>query len=477
MILLSFVVFIFVSCQPPDSSRITFGEKSLAFYKLSQDEKVRESEIWKVDPKREQAINSIANGQFGQALTTLGKYLQSEPQPNDPEARIFLNNLKVEKPYDTIAVSMPFSSKLEKSLEVLRGVAQAQSDWNTKNYKLRRDSEPWLKIGIADDDDNDPNNGTKIAEKVATELAKRKEILGVVGHFSSQASRETNLIYQEDQLVSISPTSTSVSLTNIPYFFRTVPNDQLAAKALVKYAKKKFDPVKAVVFYNSDSDYSKSLRKEFIRELGNSNIVRRDDDLDWDMSGWNSEHWDDEAAQFLKEAREKSANLLMLAPSSGYLDRALAIVRVNNKEEFGFPIVAGDAVYSDDICEEGENALGIVIAVASHIDPNKPKPPWVKDYERLWGKGENQKVVSWRTIAAYDATLALAKAINNQNKDNDLAQPTREGVKNQLSSIKFQSPVPSRTVKFNDSGDYNGDVQLVKVENNGSGYDCVPINP
>ena len=142
LILLSVIVLIFISCQPNSSNidnditnRITLGEKSLAFNEKS------------FNPPREKAVRAIAGGQSDTAIKILTDYLKSKP--NDPEARIFLNNLTVKDPYYTIAVSMPISSNMEGSLEVLRGVAHAQSDWN---YSRLDDGGGMLKIAIDNDD-------------------------------------------------------------------------------------------------------------------------------------------------------------------------------------------------------------------------------------------------------------------------------------------------------------------------------------
>ena len=462
LILLSFIVFVVVSCffnpfKPNGSNisdgsaiseRITFGEKSLAFGEES------------FNPQRERALRSIVDGQYDTAIRILTDYLKSKP--NDPEARIFLSNLEVEKnkkPYHVIAVSMPISSNLNASLEILRGVAHAQYDWNFS----RSGAEGMLKIAIADDDDNDSNNGTKIAEEVATKLAKRKEILGVVGHYSSNTSLATANIYKDYQLVSISPISTSVELIGYsPYFFRTVPSDRAAAEALAKYAQAQLNSVKAVVFYNSDSNYSKSLTQEFISELGKLNIILREDP-DCDLATWseNPQDWGKKATQVLNRAKD-SANVLMLAPSSGHLDKALEIVRVNNRE---LPVVAGDAVYSAKTLNQGQDsALGTVVAIAWDIEANESGSDFPKRSEKLWGTSS----VNWRTITAYDALQALGRAIENQT------QPTREGVREELSS-DFSTPGAFKVVKFSDSGDYDGDIQLVEVQKIGSRYDFVPI--
>jgi branched-chain amino acid transport system substrate-binding protein len=74
--------------------------------------------------------------------------------------------------------------------------------------------------------------------------------------------------YQEGQLVLISPTSTTVQLSGFGnYVFRTVPSDRFAAAALSRYMLNQLKKQKASIFFNSSSNYSKSLKDEFTTAL------------------------------------------------------------------------------------------------------------------------------------------------------------------------------------------------------------------
>ncbi|WP_081594686.1 ABC transporter substrate-binding protein [Allocoleopsis franciscana] len=79
---------------------------------------------------------------------------------------------------------------------MLRGVAQAQNEFNQKQKGVR------IKILIADD-----GNKSAHAKQIAKDLVKKKEILAVVGHFTSDSTLAPSKIYQQNQLLSISPTS------------------------------------------------------------------------------------------------------------------------------------------------------------------------------------------------------------------------------------------------------------------------------
>ncbi|MGV2390573.1 MAG UNVERIFIED_CONTAM: ABC transporter substrate-binding protein [Microcystis novacekii LVE1205-3] len=70
---------------------------------------------------------------------------------------------------------------------------------------------------------NDENDEL-LAKKTASSLSQRPEILGVVGHYPSEMTLATVDIYNQNNLVLISPESTTSELTKYPRknFLRTV---------------------------------------------------------------------------------------------------------------------------------------------------------------------------------------------------------------------------------------------------------------
>ncbi|MFM6221874.1 MAG: ABC transporter substrate-binding protein, partial [Dolichospermum sp.] len=106
-----------------------------------------------------------------------------------------------------------------------------------------------LEIVIANDDNK------KQAQQVAQQLVKDTSILGIIGHNSSDATKEALPEYEKAQLPIISPTSTSV-LLNSPVFFRAVYSDASGGQKLAKYAYQNLQLKKAVIFANPNSPYS-----------------------------------------------------------------------------------------------------------------------------------------------------------------------------------------------------------------------------
>ena len=399
-----------------------------------------------VTAKKQEAVGAIASGNYNAAIANLETSLQANR--NDPEALIYLNNARIgnQKSY-TIAVAVPIGSDINAALEILRGVAQAQNELNQSGGIKGIP----LKVLIANDDNN-----PEIASQIATALAKNSEVLGVIGHFGSDVTLAASKVYQQNQLVAISATSTSVQLSGIgSNIFRTVPSDRFAANALSRYMLTKLQKQKAVIFFNSASSYSKSLKDEFTTAVygDGGQIVS---EFDFANSNFN-------AAESMKGAIAQGAEVIMLASNSATIDQALQVVQVNAKR---LPLLAGDGAYTAKTLQLGAaGATDMVLAVPWHIlaDPQSNFPQTSK---QLWNAE-----VSWRTALSYDATRALIVSLGRN--------PTRTGIQQALSASDFSAKGASGTIRFLASGDRNRAVQLVTVKpgnRTSYGYDFVPIS-
>ncbi|MCW5316297.1 ABC transporter substrate-binding protein [Nostoc sp. KVJ3] len=412
--------------------RISFGEKSL----MSGD----------ISLVKKEGVEAIATKSYDHAIANFTAALKLNR--NDPETLIFLNNARIDssKSY-TIVVSVPLGTDPNAALEILRGIAQAQNQVNSsggiKGVPLR--------VGIASDDDN-----PEIAKQIASSLVNNSEVLGVVGPNTSDSTLAAGTIYTSGQLVAISPTSTSVKISNFSrYVFRTVPSDFMAARSLGNYMVKTLQKKNAVVFFNSQSNYSQSLKSEFVSSVS---LEGGQVSSEFDLS-----KADFSAAKSLEQATKQGAEVLMLAANTETLDKALQVVQINQKR---LTLLAGDDVYNAKTLEIGrEQAVGMVLAVPWHIDGD-PKSDFPQKSRQLWGAD-----VSWRSALSYDATIALIGALK--------ITPTRFGVQQALTSSDFSATGASGTIRFLASGDRNAPVQLVKIvpgSRSRTGYDFEPVH-
>lgn len=395
--------------------------------------------------EKQAGIEAIAAGNYSQAVTDLERALAVNR--NDPEARIYLNNARIanQSAY-AIAVAVPTATAPGSALEILRGVAQAQTEVNQAGGI---NGQP-LKVVLVSDD-NDPT----VAAQVAQTLVRNQEILGVIGHFGSDATLAAAPVYNDGGLVMISPTSTSVDLSGAGQFtFRTVPSDSFTAATLARYQINTLNRRNAAVFFNSESAYSASLKKEFTTAIATSGgqVLT---EVDLKGAGFN-------APNAVEQAIQQGADILVLLPNTAALDEALQVVAVNRRR---LPIVGGDSVYNPRVLQiGGENAVGAVVAVPWVLLSN-PSAPFVQSSRQLWGAD-----VNWRTAMAYDASQVLITGLRTA--------PTRADLATTLRSNSFVVNGATGAVRFLPSGDRNQAMQLVVVEpdsRSSYGYSFLPV--
>lgn len=417
------------------TKRLSYGEKSLVPTVMN--------------PEKKQGISAFATGNYVKAIQHFQKSL--EIYANDPEALIYLNNAKIGQKAVTLAVSFPIGTDVNASQELLRGVAQAQTEVNAQGG-INGAS---LKILIANDDED-----KTIAKKLGEEFVKNPEILGVIGHSASDTTLNVaKNVYQPQGLPMISPISTSVELSELGnYIFRTVPSDSFAGTALANYALKSLKKQKVAIFYDSQSNYSKSLKTVFSTALlGNGGEVVTE--IDFAVPNFN-------AVDALKQSKSLGAEVLMLAMNTDKSNEALLVIKANQRI---MALLAGDEAYKPEILQiGGDDAAGMVIAIPWHVLAHKDNP-FVKEAARLW-KTTN---INWRTAMAYDAAIAFATAMKQNT--------TRESIQSALANPNFVAQGASAPIRFLPSGDRNQPIQLVMVKpgkRSGYQYDFIPIaNP
>lgn len=417
------------------ADRISFGTKSLI--------------PWQINPYKQEGIDLIKSGAYEQAISALEN--ARKVNRSDPETLIYLNNARIGNARSySIAAVVPLVTSSQSALEMLRGVAQAQEEINAAGGI---NGIP-LKVGIAHDD-----NQPKVAQSVAQELVKNPEILGVVGHGISDTTLAAASVYQEAELVAIAPISSAVQLSGFGgYILRTMPSDRFTARALSNYMLTQLKKEKVVVFYNSASLYSKSLKDEFKNALFYAGRGKVLTEIDLARPDFN-------AKATVEQAIEKGAEVIVLVPSSDVTDRALQVVHINRRR---LNLLAGDGFYAEKTLEiGGEAAARMVLAIPGNINGKKGEY-FQKNGLKIWGPNLN-----WRTALTYDATQALIAAIGKN--------PTRKGVQRSLGAPDFTISGATGDVSFRATGDREAPVQLVIItpktpEKPENGYQFTPLN-
>ncbi|GET43553.1 ABC transporter substrate-binding protein [Microseira wollei] len=398
------------------------------------------------NPYKEAGVKAFAKGDFSTAISQLESSLKKKR--NDPEAWIYFNNAKAGQNNPLkIGVSVPIGGNLNIAKEILRGVAQAQDEANNNGGI---NGMP-LQVEIANDD-NDPSIVKKIAEK----WVKDTTILALVGHNTSDASLAGAPIYQQGNLVMISPTSNAKKLSGIgSYIFRTVPSISSEAEVIARYAIKTKQLSKLAICADSQAKASQSFKQELRSAIDNEG--GKISQIACDFSHPNFNH-----SGAISQAVSDGAEGLVLAASVSKIKRSLDIIRANKGRLY---LMANSTLYTFDTLKLGQaEANEMVLAVPWHPEAI-PDNPFSKNARKYWG-GD----VNWRTALAYDATQAIIAGLKQDN--------TRQGLQKTLSSSEFSANGATGKIQFLPSGDRNDSSILVKIQpgqSSGTGYDFAPV--
>ncbi|NES21327.1 MAG: ABC transporter substrate-binding protein [Symploca sp. SIO3E6] len=378
-------------------------------------------------------IEAFKSQEYKKAIDLFQK--ATEAAPNEPVPQIYLNNAQARQqgnPFQ-LAVVVPVDNNEDSAKATLRGVADAQTKFNDSSGKDNR----LLEIIIANDG-NEPDK----AEKVAQKLVAQPKVLGVIGHDSSEASKDALPVYEEAGLAMVSATSASTSLIG-DVFFRTTPPADVPGQKLAEYAKNTLDLDKVVIFSDSESIYSRSLEEAFgdkFTELGGK-VIRKVNLRALELNA---------KAEIERSVNQDQVRAVVLFPSVQNASVAISLARANAKlpQNQRLQLLGGDALYLPDILTQGASAVeGLVLAVASFEGTSE----YAKRAEQRW-KGK----VNWNTANSYDATQALIKTLSSN--------ATRETVVEALKSVQLSCTETSgEKLRFWASGNPNRKSHLVQV--------------
>ena len=428
----------------PTDERKAFGVFCVVDSRISRGNSTFFPEINNIP--RDKGIQAFQQGNYQEATTLFQQAVNANRY--DPEVLIYYNNSLARQqgsPF-TLAVVVSLDKNKTTPVEVLRGVAQAQDQFNRNKGLNRR----LLEIVIAND------SNTKKAKEVAQELTKDSSIIGVIGHNSSEATRLALPEYEKAKLALVSPTSASIFLNN-PVFFRVVYSDESAGKKLAEYTYRNLQLKKAVVFGNPSSTYSNSIREIFTNQFENlgGEVVRKPL-IDLTASKFDPEK------EVTNSVYDYKAEAALLFPDADTINKAIPIakeitkinktLKTQNPPKPELKMLGGGILYKGDILANGgENVQSLIIAVPWFGETLQTQP-FAEKSARKWGGG-----ISWRTAISFDATQALIKTLSNN--------ATRDTVLRGLENVSLTaSETSGYPLKFTPEREREGQSILLEIK-------------
>ena len=423
-----------ISSSPaPDNNTISRGDKTL-FPNIN-------------NRFRDQGIEAFKNGNYQEAVNLFQQAVKANPY--DPEVLIYYNNARASQNISSVslAVVVPIDSKTnnDNAQEILRGVAQAQDQFNNNQGS----NGLLLKVVIVND-----SNNPKEAKQVVQEIVKDDSILGVIGHNSSDVTKAVIPEYEKAGLAIISSTATS-NLLKSSVFFRVVDSDEIAGKKLAQYTDS-LGFKKVVIFNNPNSAYSQSITEAFtnkfkkmggkvlpIKKMGGKVLPTIDlSDKEFDPR--------EEVRISIKEFQAEAA---ILFPDTEHTNATIDIAKANDDNSLS--LLGGHTLYSNDTLIKGRKAVeGMILSVPWFRETLQAKA-FAEKSGKKWGGG-----ISWRTATSFDATQAFIQALSKDNTQDN----TRAKVLERLKKVELNNNQTSGYPLQFKEGERQGQSVLVEVK-------------
>jgi ABC-type branched-subunit amino acid transport system substrate-binding protein len=351
---------------------------------------------------------------------------------SNPYAQIYFNNSKARLKGSTLKIGVVVAKAGNDfhefaSMQVLRGVADAQSSFNQNGGKDGR----LLEIDIRND-----GNQALDAEEVAREFANDPNILAVIGHHSSEGTKAALHIYEGASMAVISPTSTSSQLRSRT-FFRTIGSTKAVASKYAQYIEEELKLDKIAVFHHKNNEYSQTLKIDFEEAFRGQIIYPNQDMSDPDFEIEN-------LLQSIIETKIKAALAISSVETNSV---AITIARENHElQSQKIQLLFTTSLPEIPTLEKGGNAVEGVVLASPCLAENSD---YVQQAKTRWEEPE----INWRVTTSYDATQALIEAIKLSE------EPTREAILQNLEGLNLSIDQTSGFGLCWSTSDYHSNAQ------------------
>jgi branched-chain amino acid transport system substrate-binding protein len=390
-----------------------------------------------------EGINFFANKDYEQAINKFNESLRS--QPNDPEARIYLNNALAlhQSPgmlLPVIPVINSATSGSSTAIEILRGIAIAQAEVNQDIGGIKG-KKVLFKIVL---DNNDPSLAKKVAQKLA-----REDIKAVIGHADSNSSVVAAPIYERAGIVMISATSSTMNLRGLGRnIFRTVSNSEVMTKTLSEHIFNKAKKKKLGFCFDSTLDAGNTFKDAFIADFnrkGGSIVPITCNASDPNFS----------PRLIVQDMARQGADGLMMyyhLNESYQLQAAKNIAQA--AKALNLPLFGSASLVAADIIESGQDFQGMVL-----VTPRHPDSPLARNFSNTF-KGVFTDSPNWRDMMGYDAAKAVVVGLN-------ASDGTSKGLAQKLHDSNFPSiPGSGGPIKFSQGVDRLITPEITQVQCN-----------
>ncbi len=277
------------------------------------------------------------------------------------------------------------------------------------------------------DDESDSDVAVAQVETIREAINQGDQVIGVIGHLNSGQTLAAMRLYQEMNLVVITPTASEESLTNQGYtnFFRVNANDAVQASVAAGFLVNDLKARNVAVVHN-DTEYGQGLAASLIRELETRGAVIA---VNLQVSEGQSIYTNEIAR--LSEAQPDAIYYAGYEIEAPYLRAALVESRMTQ------PFLASDGAFlAATIDESAGTADGMYVSAFAPSPRNVADAQWFEAYQAVEYRNPDTYSVN-----GYAAMQALAAAVNEADsfeRDDVSAALRNNSVDTILGDLSFE---------------------------------------
>jgi branched-chain amino acid transport system substrate-binding protein len=270
--------------------------------------------------------------------------------------------------------------------QMRRGAEMAVADLNAAGGVLGQQ----LKLQIGDDA-CDPKQAVAVANKFASD-----GVVFVAGHFCSGSSIPASTVYEEEDIIQISPASTNPKLTDEggPNVFRTCGRDDQQGTVAGNFLADKFAGKKIAILHDKTA-YGKGLADETKKQLNARGITETM------YEAYTAGEKDYSA--LVSKLKNSNVDVMYLG---GYHTEAGLMIRQAREQGYNVQLVSGDALVTDEYWKiTGPSGEGTLMTFSPDPRKNPVAAPVVAKFKAINYEPEGY------TLYTYGAIQAWAQAV------------------------------------------------------------------
>lgn len=308
-----------------------------------------------------------------------------------------------------------------------------------KNNEKESKSDSKIEI-IYEDDESKPEMSLALFKK----LIEEEKISAVIGTCTSNGCMAMAPLANEKKIPMITPSATNDRITKIgKYVFRACYGDLFQGAAMAKYASEDLKSKRAVIIYNIDNEYSKSLAESF------SNSFEKSGGIVETWITYKSENED--VSEKINKLKQSNFDIIIIP---NYYETTLKIVNKIRSNGIDTPIIGGDGWDSTELIKDGRQYLNNCY-FTTHFTTEKTSQEVIKfktDFESIYKKEPDAFAA-----LAYDSLKILTDAINNSEQTN--------GDKIRDSIEKIEIDGVTGKIKFDNNGEPIKSAVIMMIQN------------